>query len=701
MATSTNTQFQSPRLAWRELTQSRITGLLKQGRLPLENIDLAGWQALKSRWRRHILAPFDRLLPLTGKPIQAQIIQERQYSGFRLQNIVFESLPGSLFADGSPGWQVGLNLFLPLSDQACIPIICPCGHGPKWQADHQIPPQVLARHGFAAALFDMPMFGEKLHHNDHFIQGCQTSMVGVWSNLFFLADAIRAADYLQTRPDIDFSHGMGVTGVSGGGFTTLFIALLDDRTRAIAPVCSIAPLGGHIIDGLYTGCPENFLFGQANPGIDFDHLLCLASPLPCLIVGGTQDDLFRPEQVTRSFEQARKIYTLEESASPELLEIHFEDSPHRYTPGMAQQVARWMRRWLMNDPEAVSSDLSQISLEILTPEDLNCKTGRDSPGMLDFTRAEASRLRHSRRWEATNQNLRSLLCLENQPPASKETGLSSIESLPQAKWGYPGLRRYLLHRAGDLSIPVVAAQFPEGRPGAIVCFGETEKTRLLYQNGGLFGLYSQVVAADLRGFGDLEPVPTDYDLYSWCGIDRALSDLVQLGGETVLGQQTSDALRVLEWIDATQFPGAGHPVIYGRGAAALPALFAALLSAKVKQIILDSFLCSFESLATAPAPLWQRFAYLPGVLKNTDIPELLASRMDKRFLLINPLNEMRQCLDQEAAMHLYGPDRPHILVKVDDRIENQPGERPGWGFGDAREASYLKLVIQQWLEVQD
>jgi hypothetical protein len=263
------------------------------------------------------------------------------------------------------------------------------------------------------------------------------------------------------------------------------------------------------------------------------------------------------------------------------------------------------------------------------------------------------------------------------------------------------LRRYLLHRDGELSIPVVEAEFPEARPGAIVCFSETEKTRLLYQNGGLFGLCSQVVTADLRGFGDLVPIPTDYDLYSWCGIDRALSDLVQLGGETVLGQQTSDALRVLEWIDAMQYPGAGHPVIYGRGAAALPALFAALLSAKVKQIILDSFLCSFESLATAPAPLWQRFAYLPGVLQHTDIPELLASRTDKRFLLINPLNEMKQRLDQETALHLYGSDRPHILVKVDDRIENQPGERPGWDFGDAREASYLKLVIQQWLEVQD
>ena len=689
-------------LAWRELTQSRISALLSQGRHSVENIDLPDWQALKTRWRTYLLEQFRGLRQFTGMPIQAQVLKERRYNGFRLLNIMFESLPGPFIADGAPGWQVGLNLFLPLDEGIYTPVICPCGHGPKWQADHQIPPQILARQGFAAALFDMPMFGEKAFHNDHFIQGSQLGMAGIWSNLFFLLDAIRTADYLQTRADIDFSRGMGVTGVSGGGFATLFMALLDDRTQAIAPVCSVAPMGGHIIEGMYTGCPENFLYDQASIGMDFDHLLCLASPLPCLIVGGTQDDLFRPEQVTQSFEQARKIYALEQAGSDDRLDIYFEDSPHRYTPGMALRVARWMRRWLLNDPEARIDDITEATAVELVPQaDLDCGSADLTSGMLDFVRGEIARLRLTRRWEATDVNIQALLHLKRKLSDSPAQEQPIVEQISAAKWGYPALRQYILHLEGDLSLPVVEAQFPEARPGTAVCFSDSEKTRLLYQNGGLFGLHSQVFAADLRGFGELEPKPTDYDLYSWCGIDRALADLVQLCGETVIGQQTGDALRVLAWIDAGRNPGASQALVYGRGEAALPALFAGLLYPQVKQIVLDSFLCSFEALATAPAPLWQRYAYLPGILQHSDLPELLAKCHDKRLLLINPRDAMKQRLDQEAALRLYGSDSSHISVNVDDRIMNSPGERPCWGFGDLRETSYLKLVIQQWLEVQD
>ncbi len=511
-------QLQSPRLAWRELIQTQTAVLLSQGRHSLEGIDLAGWQVLKSRWRDYFLEPFDRLREYGGKSVHARILHETHYPGFRLQNIVLEALPGSLIADDALGWQVGLNLFLPPHEGAYTPVICPCGHGPKWQTDHQIPPQILARQGFAAALFDMPMFGEKSSHNDHFIQGSQMGMLGVWSNLFFLLDAIRTADYLQTRPDIDFSHGMGVTGVSGGGFASLFMALVDDRTQAIAPVCSVAPLGGHIIEGLYTGCPENFLFGQASLGIDFDHLLCLASPLPCLVVGGTQDDLFRPEQVTQSFEQARKIYGLEQVVPEDRLDIYFENCPHRYTQSMAIRVARWMRRWLLDDPDASIVNTPEADLEMIPPASLDCGTASLTSGMLDFIKGETARLRRSRRWEATGANIQALLHLSHQPGIQMESEHTTFEQFPAGKWGYPGLRRYQLHQDGNLSIPVVEAHYPEASPGIIVCFGDLEKTRFLYQNGGLFGLCSQVFAADLRGFGDLEPLPTDYDLYSWCGV---------------------------------------------------------------------------------------------------------------------------------------------------------------------------------------
>jgi 8-amino-3,8-dideoxy-alpha-D-manno-octulosonate transaminase len=669
-------EYHSPHLAWREQTQARVTELLANGREQVCDITGSEWQILKTKWQAFIRAQCKRVTQYQGEPISAQMIKETKFDGFRVQNIVFDSMPG---------WQVGLNLFLPVTDGPYVPIICPCGHGPKWQDDHQLPSQVLARNGFAVALFDMPMFGEKVHHNDHFIQGSQAGMVGVWSNHFFLIDAIRSADYLQTRPDIDFSHGMGVTGVSGGGFATLFMAQIDARTRAIAPVCSVAPFGGHVIVGLYTGCPENYMDGQAALGLDFDHMLCLAAPLPSLVMGGTDDDLFRPAQVQASVDQARLIFDLERV--PDRLSLFIDDSPHKYTPAMAFQAARWMRRWLLGNDSVVAG----FAPELLPESDLNCGTAETTCGMLHFIRHEVTRLKQNRKPDVSNASLLVLAGLDQ----SAIKPVLSIEKLPAARWGYPWLRNYAIHSANDLSLPAIEAKYPDAPAGTIVCFGQGEKTSHLHQNGGLFGLRRQIIAADLRGFGDLAPQPADYDLYRWCGVDRALSDLVQLAGETVVGQQARDALRVIEMADSAQDQEPQDIIVLGVGEAALPALFAGLLHPRVKHIVLDSFLCSFETLAISPAPAWSRYQYIPHVLQHFDLPELFARRDDKRFLLINPCGPDLRRLDEVDALRLYGLDSAHITVHVD---YDTPFDK---GFYPNQDHPSASTTIRDWLERQN
>ncbi len=122
--------------------------------------------------------------------------------------------------------------------------------------------------------------------------------------------------------------------------------------------------------------------------------------------------------------------------------------------------------------------------------------------------------------------------------------------------------------------------------------------------------------------------------------------------------------------------------MYGRGEAALPALFAGLLHPRVSHIALDSFLCSFESLATGRAPAWRRYQYLPDVLTHFDLPQLFRRRTDKRFLLANPLDADKQRLDEMDALRLYGLDNPHIAVHVEYEPRSTAGvsrrHRGGW-----------------------
>ena len=492
-----------PELAWTREVQDRISALLARGRARLHGIDSDGWRSLKAEWRAFLGGFPGSIRAEMGKPLDARLVAERSYDGFRVQNIVFESFPG---------WQVGMNLFLPAGPGPYVPVLCPCGHGPKWQGDHQMPAQVLARSGFAAALFDMPMFGEKARDNDHFIQGSQAAMAGTWANYFFLVDAVRAADCLFSRADVDHTRGLGVTGVSGGGVAALFLASIDPRVRALAPACSVASLGGHVIEGLYTGCPESFMPGQALAGFDIDHLLCLAAPLPCLVAGGTEDEVFRKDCVERSVEQARRVYELEGAA--ERLSLFFDHSPHAYTVPMANAAAGWFRRWLLGRDPAEPVE----RVELVPREELDCGTARTTDGMLQVIRREVARLRAARlgpprRAPVTDREIRDV-CRVTVPAAG------DAELVPRPAWGYPGLQKVVLHCRDGLDLPVLDASFTGAPAGTLACFTDHGKMGPLRQGDGLFGACGRILSADLRGFGELEPEPSEYDLYSWCSVDR-------------------------------------------------------------------------------------------------------------------------------------------------------------------------------------
>ena len=292
--------------------------------------------------------------------------------------------------------------------------------------------------------------------------------------------------------------------------------------------------------------------------------------------------------------------------------------------------------------------------------------------MLEVVQRRVGVLRQTRRPNWSDRDVTRVLAID--PAAS---GAQTIVEAPAATWGYRWLRKGVAQADRDLPLPFLRAAFPGAPAGVLVAFSDGGKLDALRQGAGLFGLCQTIISADVRGFGELAPEPTDYDLYAWCAVDRALSDLVLFTGETALGQQARDVWRILE-----AAPAGETLTVYGRGEAALPALFAGLLHPRVERIVLDSFLCSFEALATSEAPLWSRYAYLPGVLEAFDLPELIRHRSDRRFLLVNPLDASKQPLDEMDALKLFGMDDDHVTVHVDGVAQTAP----------------LRDIVRTWLD---
>ena len=647
-----------PEYLWRNQVQSRLLASLAASQRRLQELPVAEWQIVKQQWKKLVQDAFVSPVRDWRGALQVQKIAEHSFPDFTIENFVLTAFDG---------WVVGLNLYRPAHFTAPLtPILCPCGHSHKWLDDHQLPPQVLAKAGFAAALFDMPMFGERGLHNDHFIQGTQGAMVGLWSNFFFLVDIIRVADYLETRPDMDFSRGIGVTGVSGGGLSTMYIPALDPRVKCIAPTCCVVSARDHLISGLYTGCVENYIRSQFAAGMDFHQLLALHCPLPCLVNAGRQDDLFKEAAVQSAYRDIESCYARE--GCPERLRLFFDESPHKYTPRMATQTAEWMRRWLRND----ATPFAVPCCECLDEKILNCQTASLTLGMKDYIDRQCKTLADQRPPKASPDDIHAWL----HPPLPLPVELELIP--PLTHWGAPNLHRFILHRPDDLPIPALVFRRESASSRVLLGCTDQGKLSLLAGPTGFFGLSAcHLVSADLRGFGELQPEPTDYEVYPWCRIDRALVDLLGMNGELAVAQQVGDLQAILKVVDRLAESSA-EIILYGQGEAALPTLLAGLLDPRITRVVLHQFPAALEWLATHSQPAWTHYQMPAGILQQFDLPGLIRQRTDKRFLLINPCDARKLVLAESEATRLLGTDRPHLQLVFHPNDESTAGQIMAW-----------------------
>ena len=124
---------------------------------------------------------------------------------------------------------------------------------------------------------------------------------------FRIWDAMRALDYLETRPEVDKTR-LGMLGHSGGGMITLLTAPLDLRVRAAMSCCAVTSFY-HKTKALLIADPEQIVPGIYPAGIDHPELIAAVAPRAFLI-GAALKDFVPLEGTRRTYEEAKRLFDL-------------------------------------------------------------------------------------------------------------------------------------------------------------------------------------------------------------------------------------------------------------------------------------------------------------------------------------------------------------------------------------------------------
>ena len=603
-----------------------------------------------SAWSAGVRETVRQILDLDGyldAPLNVRAISRLERPHHVLENVIFESVEG---------WQVNASVFIPRDEMYAPPypgVVVPCGHSPKSDGPHQLPCQVFARAGFVAVTFDPPaQGGEKCPGNDHFRDGPRCYAVGQTSQRYFIADALRAIDYLASRDDVDASLGFAVTGVSGGGETTRWTALMDDRVRLAAPVCSAARLADHPIADQYAWCPECLPIGRLAAGLDDVDLMAALAPLPQLYMAGQNDSVYLPELSERLAAEVRAAYEAA-GAADEFGFFLQEDCGHDYTPEMARRFVGFAEKHWLAEPERAHSKAFDEVPPLEPAEAMFCRPDAE-PNTRTLAAARAVSLRRSRPKLASRAE-------------AGDAVRAIVEGIDQARIDRVerGNRRQifrvrheevLLGREQDVYLPATALWPLESEPApAVILFDDRGRWQPL-QFGGWLASVARVCAigelpspavlsVDLRGWGDTTPTAVPYDLAPWSGADRLPSYLAASLGPGLLGMRVADAVASCRWLARQPEVDAGQMILAGHGLGGIVALMTAAIVDGVAGVICLDTPQSIEQIVAEDNQAWPLEIFQPDILKQFDIAELAEPVGPTRF--VRPRDATGKALNDE------------------------------------------------------
>ena len=336
-----------------EISQSSLHGLKT----------LDEWQSKRQQYYDELVDMMGLVdVPLIGErpPLNIKITGTIQRQGFQIKKLYFESLP-KLY--------VAANLYVPDNITKPVPgILYACGHAHTQKVRYQAHGIQFAKLGFVCLIIETIQWGEV--RGEHW--GCYANGWFHWYSRGYTPagvevwNGIRGLDLLAQLPEVNYEK-LGVTGISGGGAQTWFIAAIDNRVKAAAPVCGTGTIAGHVqqrtIDN-HCDCMMPINTYKR----DLYHIGALISPRPLLVASAKKDAYFSIESVREVCENVRHIYDLYGKAN----EITLIETPggHAYHEKSKYEVFSFFMKQLKERELELHEIINFEKQELLSENDL-------------------------------------------------------------------------------------------------------------------------------------------------------------------------------------------------------------------------------------------------------------------------------------------------------------------------------------------
>ena len=596
---------------------------------------------------KEILGPFPERTPLHPK-----ITGTINGAGYRIEKILYESHAGS-FVTGC--------LYIPTKVKGKIPAVLNLiGHEQEsFRATlDQVMATNLVKKGMIVFTIDPPGQGEHVQYFDpqidfssigysvveHCYFGNQCFLTGVSSAKYFIWDAIRALDYLVSRKEVDPTR-IGVTGFSGGGTITSYVAALDDRVKVAVPSSWSTSNRRQLETKGAQDAEANLIHGLRH-GLTFEDLIEVRAPRPTLMTFVSRDEYLAPQGARDAYAEARKVYSI--FGADESLQYVEDDSRHWLTPHIRRSIYGFFMKHF-----GIEGRADEEEVEVFFPTKLNVTpTGQIASSVggamifdvnLKTTSNVLERLENARRDVAghvirTVEHAKRISGYREPRVAEKAFFLGRYQ-----RDGYT-ISKLALRGEGEYFIPLLlfvpdrASQklsaliylHPEGKASEAKAGGEIEK---LVRAGFV------VAATDVLGTGETKNTATT---------SLAVNYTALLIGRSLIGIQAADIVRVAAYlrsredIDSTKIGG------YAREQMCLPLLHAAAFDDSIQPLFLRGSLVSYRSVATnrlysiglikregggTHHPYDIDFSWgIANVLTAYDLPDLMASLWPRRVV---------------------------------------------------------------------